>query len=187
MGVFGMAAHTPPKYAVRGLCETLRTELKPRGIHVASVYPTDVDTPGLAAEIPQHPPEQDAMQADQADQPRGRRRRDPGRHARGRKRITGRLELVPRSPGERRAVVADRIADRAVAKAATRSGPGVRRRTIVASASYAAYLKTSPSVGWLNTISMNVSTVPSSASPPGRGAPVRTRARRCSGSRRVAA
>jgi 3-dehydrosphinganine reductase len=62
MGVFGMAAYCPPKYAVRGLCETLRTELKPRGIHVMSVYPTDVDTPGLAAEIPQHPPEQDAMQ-----------------------------------------------------------------------------------------------------------------------------
>jgi 3-dehydrosphinganine reductase len=62
VGVFGMAAYSPPKYAVRGLCETLRTELKPRGIHVASVYPTDVDTPGLAAEIPQHPPEQDAMQ-----------------------------------------------------------------------------------------------------------------------------
>jgi 3-dehydrosphinganine reductase len=62
LGVFGMGAYCPPKYAVRGLCETLRTELKPRGIHVASVYPTDVDTPGLAAEIPQHPPEQDAMQ-----------------------------------------------------------------------------------------------------------------------------
>jgi 3-dehydrosphinganine reductase len=62
VGVFGMGAYCPPKYAVRGLCETLRTELKPRGIHVASVYPTDVDTPGLAAEIPQHPPEQDAMQ-----------------------------------------------------------------------------------------------------------------------------
>ena len=62
VGVFGMAAYCPPKYAVRGLCETLRTELRPRGIHVMSVYPTDVDTPGLAAEIPQHPPEQDAMQ-----------------------------------------------------------------------------------------------------------------------------
>jgi len=62
IGVFGMTAYCPPKYAVRGLCETLRTELKPRGIHVASIYPTDTDTPGLAAEIPQHPPEQDAMQ-----------------------------------------------------------------------------------------------------------------------------
>jgi 3-dehydrosphinganine reductase len=62
LGVFGMGAYCPPKYAVRGLCETLRIELKPRGIHVASIYPTDVDTPGLAAEIPQHPPEQDAMQ-----------------------------------------------------------------------------------------------------------------------------
>lgn len=62
VGVFGMGAYGPPKFAVRGLCETLRTELKPRGIHVACVYPTDVATPGLAAEIPQHPPEQDAMQ-----------------------------------------------------------------------------------------------------------------------------
>jgi 3-dehydrosphinganine reductase len=62
VGVFGMGAYAPPKYAIRGLCETLRTELKPRGIHVACVFPTDVDTPMLAAEIPQHPPEQDAMQ-----------------------------------------------------------------------------------------------------------------------------
>lgn len=62
IGVFGMAAYCPPKYAVRGLCETLRVELKPRGVHVASVYPTDVDTPGFAAELPQHPPEQTAMQ-----------------------------------------------------------------------------------------------------------------------------
>lgn len=62
LGVFGMGAYTPSKYAVRGLMETLRLELKPHGIHVACVFPTDVDTPMLAAEVPLHPPEQDAMQ-----------------------------------------------------------------------------------------------------------------------------
>jgi 3-dehydrosphinganine reductase len=62
LGVFGMGAYTPSKYAVRGLLETLRLELKPHGIHVACVFPTDVDTPMLEHEVPLHPPEQDAMQ-----------------------------------------------------------------------------------------------------------------------------
>jgi len=62
MGVFGLSAYGPSKYAVRGLCETLRLELGPHGIHVAGVYPTDVDTPMLAYEQPLHPPEEDAMQ-----------------------------------------------------------------------------------------------------------------------------
>lgn len=62
MGVFGMGAYGPSKYAVRGLCETLRLELAPYGIHVLGVYPTDVDTPMLAREKPLHPPEEDAMQ-----------------------------------------------------------------------------------------------------------------------------
>lgn len=62
MGVFGYSAYGPSKYAVRALCETLRIELAPHGIHVAGVYPTDVDTPMLAREKPLHPPEEDAMQ-----------------------------------------------------------------------------------------------------------------------------
>ncbi|HET6877191.1 MAG TPA: SDR family NAD(P)-dependent oxidoreductase [Jatrophihabitans sp.] len=62
MGVFGMGAYGPSKYAVRGLCETLRLELGPHGIHVLAVYPTDVDTPMLAREKPLHPPEENAMQ-----------------------------------------------------------------------------------------------------------------------------
>ena len=120
VGVFGMAAYCPPKYAVRGLCETLRTELKPRGIHVASVYPTDVDTPGFAAEIPQHPPEQDAMQGKIKPMPssvvveaildgisRRRKRIYPG----GWNWLLARL--ANGAPW-----VADRIADRAVARAA---------------------------------------------------------------------
>lgn len=122
IGVFGMAAYGPPKYAVRGLCETLRTELKPRGIHVASVYPTDVDTPGLAAELPQHPPEQDAMQG----------KIDPispeivvdailDGIARKRKRIyPGGWNWFLARLANGAPWIGDRIVDRAVAKASTR-------------------------------------------------------------------
>jgi 3-dehydrosphinganine reductase len=57
LGVFGYSAYGPSKYAVRGLAETLRTELRPRGIRVSCVYPTDVDTPQLAGEEPYKPAE----------------------------------------------------------------------------------------------------------------------------------
>jgi 3-dehydrosphinganine reductase len=50
VGVFGYSAYTPAKFAVRGLAETLRAELKPHGIVVGCAYPADVDTPGLEAE-----------------------------------------------------------------------------------------------------------------------------------------
>jgi 3-dehydrosphinganine reductase len=61
LGYFGYSAYGPSKYAVAGLCETLRIELKPLGVHVACVYPPDVDTPMLAAEEPLQPPEARAM------------------------------------------------------------------------------------------------------------------------------
>jgi 3-dehydrosphinganine reductase len=61
LGVYGYSAYAPTKYAVRGLAETLRTELKPHGVHVSCVFPTDVDTPGLAAEEPLKPPELRAL------------------------------------------------------------------------------------------------------------------------------
>ena len=57
LGVYGYGAYSPSKFAVRGLAEVLRMELKPHGIHVAAVYPSDVDTPMLAAENPLKPPE----------------------------------------------------------------------------------------------------------------------------------
>ena len=50
MGVFGYSAYAPSKFAVRGLAEVLRYELKPRGIGVTAVYPSDVDTPQLHEE-----------------------------------------------------------------------------------------------------------------------------------------
>jgi 3-dehydrosphinganine reductase len=50
VGVFGYAAYGPAKFAVRGLMESLRAELLRHSIHVACVYPPDVDTPQLAEE-----------------------------------------------------------------------------------------------------------------------------------------
>jgi 3-dehydrosphinganine reductase len=50
IGVFGYTAYAPSKYAVRGLMEVLRAELKPYGIQVACVFPPDMDTPGFAEE-----------------------------------------------------------------------------------------------------------------------------------------
>ncbi|MGD2044040.1 MAG: SDR family oxidoreductase [Acidimicrobiia bacterium] len=57
LGVFGYSAYGATKYAVRGLCDVLRTELKPKGIYVGCVYPTDVDTPQFAGERPFLPDE----------------------------------------------------------------------------------------------------------------------------------
>jgi 3-dehydrosphinganine reductase len=50
IGVFGYSAYSPAKFAVRGLLEVLRVELRPRGIHVGCVCPPDTDTPQLAYE-----------------------------------------------------------------------------------------------------------------------------------------
>jgi len=55
--VFGYTAYGPSKYAVRGLTDILRIELRPHGIHVACVYPSDVDTPQLAGEEAYKPEE----------------------------------------------------------------------------------------------------------------------------------
>jgi len=50
VGVYGYAAYSPTKFAVRGLAETLRAELKPHGIVVGCAFPPDTDTPGLTRE-----------------------------------------------------------------------------------------------------------------------------------------
>jgi len=57
ISVFGYTAYGPSKYAVRGLCDVLRIEMKPHGVHVACIYPSDVDTPQLAGEEPYKPAE----------------------------------------------------------------------------------------------------------------------------------
>ena len=50
VGIYGYTAYCPSKFALRGLAESLRGELKPKGIGVTIVYPPDTDTPQLAAE-----------------------------------------------------------------------------------------------------------------------------------------
>jgi 3-dehydrosphinganine reductase len=50
VGVYGYSAYAPAKFAVRGLAETLRAELKPYDVVVGCAYPPDTDTPGLARE-----------------------------------------------------------------------------------------------------------------------------------------
>jgi 3-dehydrosphinganine reductase len=50
LGVYGYSAYAPVKFAVRGLAETLRSELRPHGIVVACAYPPDTETPGYIRE-----------------------------------------------------------------------------------------------------------------------------------------
>jgi 3-dehydrosphinganine reductase len=63
IGVFGYSAYAPAKYAVRGLAETLRSELVPHGIVVACAYPPDTRTPGFDAEHALKPPETERISA----------------------------------------------------------------------------------------------------------------------------
>lgn len=57
IGLYGYTPYSPSKFAVRGLAESLRGELKNTGLHIAIVYPPDTDTPQLAAENQTKPPE----------------------------------------------------------------------------------------------------------------------------------
>jgi 3-dehydrosphinganine reductase len=50
MGIFGYGSYGPSKFAVRGLGETLRAELRPNNIGVSIVYPPDTETPMLEEE-----------------------------------------------------------------------------------------------------------------------------------------
>lgn len=50
VGLYGYTPYSPSKFALRGLAESLRGELKEWGIFLAIAYPPDTDTPQLAAE-----------------------------------------------------------------------------------------------------------------------------------------
>jgi 3-dehydrosphinganine reductase len=50
VGIYGYSAYSPTKFAVRGLGEVLRAEMKPYNIKVTVVYPPDTDTPQLVEE-----------------------------------------------------------------------------------------------------------------------------------------
>jgi 3-dehydrosphinganine reductase len=61
IGVFGYTAYASAKFAVMGFSEALRYEMKPLGISVHVVCPSDTDTPGLAYEQTLRPYETDVV------------------------------------------------------------------------------------------------------------------------------
>jgi 3-dehydrosphinganine reductase len=50
IGIYGYTSYSPTKFALHGLAQALRAELRPSGIRVMVVYPPDTDTPQLAEE-----------------------------------------------------------------------------------------------------------------------------------------
>jgi 3-dehydrosphinganine reductase len=50
VGLYGYSTYSPSKFALRGLAESLRGELKPLNIGLSIAYPPDTDTPQLEAE-----------------------------------------------------------------------------------------------------------------------------------------
>jgi 3-dehydrosphinganine reductase len=62
-GLFGYSAYAPSKFALRGLAESLRAELKGTGVQVSIVYPPDTDTPQFAEENLTKPAETKALTA----------------------------------------------------------------------------------------------------------------------------
>ncbi len=57
MGLLGYATYSPSKYAITGLSECLRHELKPHGIRVSVTFPPDTKTPGFDEENKSKPEE----------------------------------------------------------------------------------------------------------------------------------
>jgi 3-dehydrosphinganine reductase len=60
-GLPGYSAYAPTKFALRGLAESLRAEYAPHGVRVSVAHPPDTDTPQLAAERAERPPELAAL------------------------------------------------------------------------------------------------------------------------------
>lgn len=50
LGIYGLSAYAPSKFAVRGFAEVLRLELASHGVSVTLACPPDTDTPQLAEE-----------------------------------------------------------------------------------------------------------------------------------------
>eukprot|EP00978_Attheya_sp_CCMP212_P017312 scaffold46075_cov45-Attheya_sp.AAC.2 len=57
VGIYGLSAYAPSKFALRGLAEVLHMECAPDNICIQIAYPPDTDTPGYAEEMRLKPPE----------------------------------------------------------------------------------------------------------------------------------
>eukprot|EP00189_Rhodosorus_marinus_P004402 CAMPEP_0113966890 /NCGR_PEP_ID=MMETSP0011_2-20120614/8565_1 /TAXON_ID=101924 /ORGANISM="Rhodosorus marinus" /LENGTH=320 /DNA_ID=CAMNT_0000979591 /DNA_START=613 /DNA_END=1572 /DNA_ORIENTATION=- /assembly_acc=CAM_ASM_000156 len=64
----GYGAYSPSKYALRGLAEVLRNELKAHNIDVHIAYPANVESPGYALEQLTKPEETKAIEAGETHQ-----------------------------------------------------------------------------------------------------------------------
>ncbi len=62
IGVYGYTAYGAAKFAVSGFSDVLRAEMKPHGIHVSIVYPTNTDTRGMVYENQFKPAETKALE-----------------------------------------------------------------------------------------------------------------------------
>ena len=62
-GIIGYAAYAPSKFALVGLAEVLRHELRPSGLSVSVLYPPDTNTPGFEVENSTKPAETHALSA----------------------------------------------------------------------------------------------------------------------------
>jgi 3-dehydrosphinganine reductase len=65
MGIMGYATYAPTKFAIVGLTEVLRNELKPYGIRLSILFPPDTDTPGFEIEN-RTKPEETALMSENA-------------------------------------------------------------------------------------------------------------------------
>jgi 3-dehydrosphinganine reductase len=63
VGIFGYTPYAPTKFALRGLAESLRSELRSSGVGVTIVYPPDTQTPQLEQENATKPAETRALTA----------------------------------------------------------------------------------------------------------------------------
>lgn len=63
IGIYGYSAYGASKFAVKGFNDVLRMELKPYGIRVSLVIPSDTDTPQLEYENKFKPPETLALES----------------------------------------------------------------------------------------------------------------------------
>jgi 3-dehydrosphinganine reductase len=61
VGVFGYSDYSASKFALMGLTEALKSELKPCGVGVSILCPPDTDTPGFEVENRNKPPETAAV------------------------------------------------------------------------------------------------------------------------------
>ncbi|MBN1192352.1 MAG: SDR family oxidoreductase [Coriobacteriia bacterium] len=61
VGVYGYSAYSAAKFGVTGFAEVLRCEMKPHGVGVTLLAPSNVDSPGYAREIEFEPAETQAI------------------------------------------------------------------------------------------------------------------------------